>query len=610
MGSDRSLSLLLPVVAGLCALFWPPCLPFLFPGFLVFMASDQDWTLSDRLVLTVFLSLAFWITLLWPLDLTGIALTWACYAVAALSLGVYAWLVLVRGRPAPLALTPRDLLVLTVFGLYAMLRFRPMGMAVAPSGADMSMHSYITELLVWARGVPDSYQPLLNVDVFSAFPVGFHTVAAIMSLLGSVAPWKAAFAMACASYLLLAMGLYALVRETVGWRAALLASALPLFLQDPQGFAGWGGNPTVMALAFVPMLLVAERTLRRDTALGALLCLAFLCALFLTHAIVFVQTFYLCGAALAASLVAARVAGGRKALPGKAYVLALAAVAGLFFLLVTPYLARVDFAAIDAWVLDWIRGWVREAGHAWHGSLGNAAWSVPAYVFHRLDLLTPVTVGLLVLALLGLPRMWRGDRAGLVFWLVFTAAAGALVVNCRYWVLPLSYLVYPERTAAMLVMALAVLCASGAATVLDLLEPRHRDRLFQAVLAAALVFGVYQNEGAYTMRIAGESTVTRSDMACMRWMDVNLPPDAVIENNYVDAGTWIPAIIGRKVTNPHVNIAVLFKNTNPERGRFVFVGAKPVYGEPALKARELAEQPDRYQPIYASGASVVFLHKD
>jgi len=606
MVSPRLAACIVPTLAGLGVLFQPLITPFVFPGLLLFLVADRDWSLSDRVAHMAFASVGFWMASLWPLALVGLPLHWYCHGVTVLCLGAFVWLGLVRGRPVDLELKARDLVVLAVLAVVVWLRLRPMSVSLAPSGADMSMHAYIVRLMVDAAGAPDTYLPLLDLDRFPAFPAGFHTIGALLALLSGQPAWWSAYLASCLSHVLFCTGLYLLGRELVGWREGLVAAMAAAFLLfEPQAMAGWGGNPTVLGLAFLPLVFAVEHRLREGGSrpLAGGLCLLYLLGLFHAHSIVFMQTFYITLPALAAAL-----ACGKR--PDRGYWKTLAVVAGLFLVANLPFVLRVDFGAIDARTLDWIKNWVRNTSHVWYGSAADALWSIPFYVFHRLALETPVLWGLLALAALGAGRLWFKRRAVLAWALGFVAGAFLLILNCRYWVLPASYLVYPERTAAMVTVPLAVLVAAGLRLVAAFLGREAGRHLWSAALALVMVLGAFYGEAGYTNAVAWESTVAPTDVRAMEWIANNTPPDAIIENNRADAGQWIPAMIGRRITEPQVNIAVLYQVPSVERGGYVFVGAKPVYGEPKLKAEALLKQPDKYEAVYQAGSSFVFRRKE
>lgn len=595
---------MLPVIVGLWALFQPLAYPFLFPGFLLFLVPAPDWSMSERAVHTVFSSLAFWTASLWPLSLLGLPLLWYCHAVTALSLAVWAWLALRHGARARLGFRPGDVVILVVLALVVWLRLRPLDVMIAPAGADMSMHAYITRLIVDAGGVPASYLPLVALDRFPAFPIGFHTLAAMQSLLDGMPAWRAAFVMACLSHALFSAGIFVLVRRMVGWREGVVAAvAVPFLLRAPQAMAAWGGNSTVLALAFVPMLAVAEGMIRSggNRLLSGGLCLLYLLALCMIHSIVFVQTCYIALLVLPAVLLAGPT-------PDRGYWKTLAVVAGLFLLLCVPFMLRMDLGAIDDRVIDWIANWVRNANHAWQGSAADALWSVPIYVYSRLQITGPFLSVVVILALAGAARFWYTSRESLAWCAAFAVASWLLIVNCQYWLLPGSYLIYPERTAAMLSIPLAVLAASGLRLGARCLG--WYRAVWTGALAAALVFGIFGGETIYIKPMAERTTVTATDQRAIEWIATHTPPDAVIETNYADAGLWVPAMAGRTSTNPHVNIAVLYQVDTLERGDYAFTGAKAVYGEQRLQAEELMKQPERYQPVFQAGQSVVFKRLD
>jgi hypothetical protein len=102
-------------------------------------------------------------------------------------------------------------------------------------------------------------------------------------------------------------------------------------------------------------------------------------------------------------------------------------------------------------------------------------------------------------------------------------------------------------------------------------------------------------------------TVTHDDLAAIEWIAENTPEEALIGTNYGDAGVWIPALIGRAVTNPHWHILhkdeveAWQKELEPD---FVFVGAKRMYSGNPFSRDELLDDPGYEERFRSDGASV------
>ena len=127
-----------------------------------------------------------------------------------------------------------------------------------------------------------------------------------------------------------------------------------------------------------------------------------------------------------------------------------------------------------------------------------------------------------------------------------------------------------------------------------------------AAVAASAVAGV----AIWFVPAMASVAVTDDDLDAIRWIDVNAPRDAVIDNNYGDAGIWIPALAFRAVCNPHVNYIYMEAQESWRRGArpaFLDVGARQAYktGSPFSRSRP-ATRPDRYVEVFRRGEAAVF----
>jgi hypothetical protein len=556
-------------------------------------------------------SLAFWMVAFWFLPLLPFSLSGFFRAASLAALAGFAWLALRRPGLPPPPPDPRLCAAACAFvGLVLALRAVPMGLAVVPAGADMSMHTYLAELIVRADGVPTSYRPILGLDSFDTFPVGFHTLSALISLLAGLPSYQSAHLVALASHAWLSFTLFAFLRSHVGLVASLLGAITFTFLVGtPQGMIAWGGNPTVLGIAFAALFASTLKRFPRWDGWDVLLAASSLVAVLLTHSIVFIQTCYLLGLSFAIQQALGLQRG--RLVRAAALGLACAAIAG-------PYLAGIDLAIATPEALDWIRNWVRNADHVWHGSVADCFWTIPDYVVRRFG---DRMLAFLPPAALGIACLWRRDRSTLGLYLGFCGMGFLLVLNCRYWVLPLSYLVYPERTVAMLGLPLSLFFACG----LQALPPVFVDWLRRgvvtrivvgiAVLAALLgLVRVMPDAGrrfyleTYVEPSVANSSVTEADLRAIRWIEDHSRPGDVVVTNYGDAGVWIPGIAFRRVTRAHVNVAHLASFEAPRSGRFAFVGSKCVYGCPGTR-KTYANDPG-WTLRYEEEGSAVFETRD
>lgn len=472
------------------------------------------------------------------------------------------------------------------------LAFYPL-VPVAP-GADMSMHSYTTRLILDAGGLPSGYRPLLPVDSFGASAPGLPTLAAILSALSGVPAYRGALLAACLSLVLVSLSVYAFVRSRVGAPAAVLAMLLAtLAARDPQAHFEWGGNPTVLSLALATYGLVQLERVGGPIWTGAVVAaaLAFSAAV-VTHPVIpFVLVFVLPVVLLYRLWTSASNARRR-------LVVRWAALGGAALLILMPYAARWH-VSLSAAELAWIRRWQTLPPHIPPGPV----WAYPVtwiwYVGMRLGV---IYAGWVALALLA--RRWVS--AGTIREELLAGGTTLLiVVNALVWILPQSYALYPDRVALLLVPWSARLVGL---TLQGCFE--HGSRAVRAALIPAAVVSALVGTAVWFAPAIASVPVADDDLAAIRWLDAETPKDAVIENNYGDAGIWIPALAGRAVCTPHVNIIYLeelesWKRTS--QPTFLYVGARRIYdSDSPFVLSALADRPDRYVEVFRQGQAAVF----
>jgi hypothetical protein len=181
-----------------------------------------------------------------------------------------------------------------------------------------------------------------------------------------------------------------------------------------------------------------------------------------------------------------------------------------------------------------------------------------------------------------------------------------LVINSMYWLLPLSYAMYPERVALLLLLPFAV----GIGALLDgvrRLVPR-RDVLLWGMAAVTLFVAIHHNEKLFRKGVLPNTLLGEADLKAIHWLAEATPPGTVIQNQYGDAGLWIPAIAFRPVTDPHLNPFIFdeFRSATSElKPRYVYVGKRKLLGEP-ISLREFESAPDRYQKVYDQDGVIVY----
>jgi hypothetical protein len=483
---------------------------------------------------------------------------------------------------------------LLVIAVLAMVRLVPFGLAETAPGADMSMHSYTARLILDADRIPSGYRPLLPVDTFGASAPGLPTLGALISALSGSAASDGTFLAACLAFILLSLALYAFVRVRASSAAAVVGMLIvTAAARDPQAMFEWGGNATVLSLALVTYgLLLIERLGEPDWRRLVVPAALVLGASVLAHTVIPYAVLFVLPLVLVFRLRRPGGSGWRGPAPR------WLAVAGAAAVVLLPYIARFQ-APVGPDELNWIRQWQSRPMHV---PLGPT-WAYPVtsiwYVVTRLGIFCAAWIAAALVARRWIPSAPIGDD------LLMAGLALALVVNARFWILPASYALYPDRVVLLLTPV--------AARVIGIsLDGWNRRRSRRARFAGALAVGASVAAGMAIWFIPAMASVavTADDREAIRWIEVHAPENGIIENNYGDAGIWIPALANRAVCSPHVNIIYMEELESWRRGArpvFLFVGARRVIesGSPFTRPA-VALRPDRYIEAFRRGDAAVY----
>lgn len=609
---NDAINALKPLIVVVAAfIIWKPLVLPMVPGILLLYSLRAEKDTILKLVFMSGASLGFWAVTFWYLKYLPISLTSLYYAVfAATAIGLAIAGLLYR-LPVGLSFDKETLAVIGVFVAIAIIKFIPFFTNIVPAGADMSMHTYITSLIVVADGIPASYMPILNIDTFDIFPVGFHTVSALISLTGAVESYRAAFILTGFTYLFLASTLYVLVRPHAGWKIALVTSIwFTVLNSDPLGFVGWGGNPTVFALAFIVLLVVALLGLFSGKREFIPFAAFFLAGAFLTHTIIFVQAFYL----LVVSFLV-YILYSRKLSAANLFSLFLFMVCFLF--ITAPYLFGLEFGFVTESTKVALKEWITKGPPAVPGSGWELIRSVPHYMLKKqLAGNTFKTTSIVLLSLYALFITFKTKRDICYLYATFFIMCVILVLNSKWWVLPISYLIYPERVTIMTIIPLGIFFSVGLKAFFEKIpitlisSARLRGGILFVAVGVFVIFSVHYNQRGYVKLIADNSAVTEDDMRGFEWLEENSSQTDLIATNYGDAGLWIPGVIMRQVTKAHVNIAYQDKikkaGTSP---RYLFIGSKCVYEWACGNSYERYAENDRYEHVFHSGGTHIFRYR-
>jgi len=545
---------------------------FFIPGILlIFSKGFNKKPLTEFLVYVVGLSLSFIVVMPWFMKYLNIPLMLSAYLVFIFS----SFLMVINIKRIDLKHLNADrqeILLMGVFLIVLLLRCLPMFFQIAPAGADMSMHSYIARLIYDNDGIPNSYRPLLPISNFGAYPTGFPTLSALVSLLCDCPVYWSGLLMSCLAHALICFGLYILLVRFFDRNTAAATSIAATFLtRSPQWMISWGGNPAVFALFFfiIAFSLIIELK-EKPSWLKVILASLSLAAVLITHSIIF----YVGGIILAIYFLLS--------IKDYKYVYPTAACLFVFMLIfLLPYLANLKFTLSKSAI---------ESTRAWQMADARSA------VY---DLVAGIPF--LLLSVFGLIQILKKNRQVAFTFLLITAVLIVLIMNFRFWFMPFSCLLYPGRVALTLMIPLAVFAAPAISKIITIQK--------KALLMVFSIIGLSFYCAFYLYNSISMSPVTSTDMDAFKWIDREIGKKAVFGNNYGDAGLWIPAIIGRTIMDPHsepVHHEELKARLRRYSADYIYIGSKTVYGDIQYKKDDLQKDPLKYKLIYINDGAQVW----
>ncbi len=402
-----------------------------------------------------------------------------------------------------------------------------------PFGMDGSMHATAATLIARIGGLPDSYAPFAADVPFAPINIGLSALAGVAIRWGG----ETAAVMLATHHLtftLLILATYLLLRRwTARTPAALIAVLSVWTARASEASLEWGGFPTILSVAVG--LFAARLLLRQSRATNWRLALATgaaVAAIPLIHGVGAGTWLYCIGPwVVLATLIQAhsRLATLR--------TLAVSGVTAALVLLAYRAAGAPDVGPGDM-----------TTTHDWQMSsapLGEYAW-LCAFGYIRKDSGSAIVVaGWAALGFLALRRQWLAAGLLAAAWLMMAT----VVANSRWWVLPASFLLYPERAlywAAPLsatAIALAWRCVPAAFKT-------HRFALGAMALGLLGVAGYFQN--VFYQKIVREDFVNADGWEALAWARQNLQPERdFVQAAYGSTGSFLPAMTQVGCTGAH-----------------------------------------------------------
>lgn len=578
-------------------------LALLFPGMVAVISRRllPSYTIAEKLPVAVAISLSYWIIGFWMLSIFPIPHTWFIYGSLMVSTAAFC-ICAVRKKPSRLPASLRHLLPVVLLALLAVPFILTAFRSIAPPGADMSMHAYLSEIIFRNNAFPATMRPIIPLDEIGRYPIGFPAIIATLMHLNGLPVYTNAWILTAAIYMLFSASVYTLLRRTYPIIPSVAgALAVSFISRTPYDFIEWGANPTILSLTFLIFCLVfLSRNGPRSYALAAL----FFAATFYTHSIITASALY-----MAVPLLLVATSG--KSRPDARSIAAFFPVLAAGIL---PFIIRFGSNAFDVQEagLRFVSGLHREEFSMWPGTLATVLPSLFQFVSDHMgrDILILYGSALAIL-ILARHKDVRLHILGISIIIL-------LVLNSRFWILPLSPLLYPKRVILLLTIPIGLSVAGAYTWLYDHVclglvhATRDRQRILACVLLLLLGYWyapvMYRNL-RWLLSTPDQSVLTKEDVAAMRWLSQHITPDAIIWNNTEDAGKWIPAVAGRPITSYHTNPFDIGKQTtSTESATYAYVGSKTLTNTPDTDpvTEAIRTAPDLFTRVYVNGGAAVY----
>jgi hypothetical protein len=491
-----------------------------------------------------------------PLGLGGAALLGLAYWAAALyllpfhhgldvglAIASFGVVVTLFMRPATVKRLPTQLrsraagILFVGCGAFASLLFTQF----VPPGMDASMHTTSARLIAEFGGLPHTYAPFAPELHLPAVNLGLPALVAVPIRLGC-SPAAAMLAGEQFTFSVFVLSTYLLLRLWTECTAAALLAVFALWTtRGAQETVGWGGFPTIasLALGLLATRLLIELARHPNYRLAGVLGLT-LGALPLTHGVGAATWFY----AVAPVSLAVGLAMVRRRHRAMRSLAVAGAVAGFVLLAYRAF----GQAQVGQEEIDWVR-----ASHANYVPTGEGwelLWSVPSYIKTTAGSVGVWPGGLAAVVLL--IRGWFRAAAALAVAFVLLCF---VVADSRFWVLPMSILLYPDRA----VYWATPLAAVGMAMAWRSLGSGVRGLVFlRVMLLGILIPAAGLKHVQCFQRDAMAATVSRAEWGALVWSAKNLNAKTdLVESTYKTAGSYLPAVAGIATTGWHMHFFAL-----------------------------------------------------
>jgi hypothetical protein len=408
------------------------------------------------------------------------------------------------------------------------------------------MHGYISRLIINNNGVPLTYDPFLPDSPFGGYSAGYQALTALFAGMKPNFLHEAINIISVFVYVLLLVNMGAFYRLFVSGRYATLAALFTLLIASSlKTTIGWGGNPTILAIALcVCFFTLLIKGINERNAIVLRLAAVPVAAVPIIHAIPAVACLYI-SIPLVAYMVFVNLNDWKWLFKN---LLIMGVIAGLCVL---PFVLNFHNDSSEE-LTKMIRAWQYDMmNYTLTDSLAHNLLACLTQIIYRAG--DPMAI---IFALGMLVMMIKGERKAVTLLLLVIGYLYLLVFNCVYWVLPLSEILYPERVMYFIIILMGIPLGYFLRFLAEWSSAIPARRWVQYVLLTGLFgMGIDSFWKGFALSILRNNKVVCDTpaMDAFKWAETNTSANAQFTCTYADMGMWIPAFANRATIGTHIH---------------------------------------------------------
>ena len=560
---------------------------FIFPGFALIIFFSKKIN-AKYVIYSIGLSLSFWIISFWFLKYIPLPLDIFIYLIIIISI------IFLGTKIETLSFKKKEKYILLIFILIILLRLIPYFLNYFPAGADMSFHTLTTKIITEKNGFPSDYMPILPFKIGN-YPLGFHIISACISIFSNIEEYRATLLLANFSYAFLGFCLYVFLTNYFKPKTSLICSIIATFgTNNPQFFIGWGGNSVVLSICFLFLGASLVENIFKLNFKELFLLSLFSVSSFLVHFIPLYGFFYVY------LLVFIKKIKKNKKINSIKKILFVIII---FVIFVLPYFLnfKIDFSQNEFNNLK-----IRQENKyfSWNGNINNFYKTIPIFMitlFGKSFVILSMTCFLFLIK----DKNLFNKATMMLFGSII------LIINSKFFFLPVSILLYSERTGILMLIPLTISIGYFIENILNN-NKNVKNKYMNLILIisiASLFLIVSVNNYTHYLKVSNVfSMVTSDDLKAFEWINKNTKTEDIFLSNPGDAGLWISALTLRRSTSNqiipiyHEEADKLLSNLKPN---YVFIGKKKVY-DTFLDLDYYVSNNNNYTQVYSNHGVNIF----